>query len=97
MTRECNSPQFLFIDQHFHVGRVDPTSVNVLVRNETKCPESSSVVRAFIPHVLPMTVVSLHGDTQLQLGLEQQLLTGRAQRNIHACLYHSHTNVTSML
>ena len=43
-----------------------------------------------------MTVDILHGDTLPQLGLEQQLLTCQAQRNLRACLYHSHTNVSSM-
>ena len=65
--------------------------VNVLVRDATKCPESGSTVRTFTPHVLPMTVDMLHGDTQPQLGFEQQLMTGQTQRNIRACLYHSHT------
>ena len=53
---------------------------------EMKLPREGSMVRTFIPHVLPMTVdcktCMLHGDTQPQLGLEQQLLTGQAQRNI---------------
>ena len=65
------------------------------VRDETKCPESGSMVRTFIHHVLPMTVDMLHGDTQPQLGLEQQLLTGKAQGNIRACLYYSRTYVSS--
>ena len=34
--------------------------------------------------------------TQPQSGLEQRLLTGKAQRNIRACLYHSHTHVCRM-
>ena len=46
--------------------KVDPTSVTFLVRDETKCAESSSMVRTFTPHVLPMTVDMLHGATQPQ-------------------------------
>ena len=58
-------------------------------------PRAASMVRTFVPHVLPMTADMLHGDTKPQLGLEQQL-TGQAQRNIRACLHHSHTRVGSM-
>ena len=61
------------------IGRVDPTNVNVLVRDETKCP-----------------VDMLHGDTQSQLGLALQLLTGQPQRNFRACLHHLLANVGSM-
>ena len=42
------------------------------------------MVRTFILHVLPMTVDMLHGDSQPQSGLEQELLTGQAQRNVRA-------------
>ena len=77
-------------------GRVDPTSVPVLVRDETKCSESGSMVRTFIPHDFSMTVDMLHGDTKPHLGLEQQLLTGQTQRNIRACLHRLHTYASSM-
>ena len=41
-------------------GRAGPTSFDVLVRDETECPESGSMVRTLIPHVLPMTVDCRH-------------------------------------
>ena len=65
-------------------------------RDETKCPESGSKVRTFILHVLPLTVDTLHGDPQPQVGLEQQLLTGQAQWNIRVRLCHSHTYVSNL-
>ena len=52
------------------------------------------MVHTFIRHVLAKTVDLLHGDSQPQLGLEQQLLTGQAQRNVRVCLNHPHTYVS---
>ena len=68
--------------------------VNVLVRNEPKRTERSSMVRTFIPTVLSMTVVMLHGNSHPQVGLEQELLTGQIQRNFLVCLNHSHAFVS---
>ena len=34
--------------------------------------------------IVPMTVDVLHSDSEPQLGLEQESLTGQAQRNVRA-------------
>ena len=64
---------------------------------ELEPSDRAGVVRTFIHHVLPVTVDVLHGDTQPQLGSEQESLTGQAQRNTRAYLYHFHTYVGRML
>ena len=57
--------------------RVNPTSANVIFRDETKLLVSGRMICAFIPYVLPMTVDIVHSDSQPQLGLEQESLTGQ--------------------
>ena len=59
----------------------------MFVRNDANRPESGSMVRTFVSHVLPMTVDMLHGGSQPQLVLQQKLLTRHDQRYIRACLY----------
>ena len=39
----------------------DPTCFDVLVRDDTKCTERRSMVRTFLPNVLPTTVDMLLG------------------------------------
>ena len=65
-------------------GRVNSTSVNVLVPDEAKCSDGGSMVHIHSPRFGHDCGYAAWCDSQPQLGLEQQLLTGQTQRNVRA-------------